>query len=264
MPICKGYCTAETYNIKKIQKKLSNEFQTKVFRNVLQLINEEEKEEIYVFHYGVVIFWNVSAHRRRELLEELNLYTTEIFEEPITDKFYYSQRSTKTCIKEDKIYISKDSEELEKLAISHGIAQSIKLEEFETTIQHIVEKTSYIPENLSKTGKIKLSRKKLSRIRGEIFLRQSRVNLNYDLLDVPEFIWEEPQLGPIYEIVASYLDIQSRIGVLNKKLEVLHNMFEIISNEENHIYASKLEWIIIILIVIEIIMFLVHDILALI
>jgi len=51
-----------------------------------------------------------------------------------------------------------DNTFLEKLAISHGIAQSIKLNFFEEKITMTIKRNQYIPEELEKTGKIRLNK----------------------------------------------------------------------------------------------------------
>ncbi|WP_417535681.1 hypothetical protein [Methylophaga sp.] len=48
----------------------------------------------------------------------------------------------------------------------------------------------------------------------------------------------------------------ARINVLNKKLESIHELLDMLANEQNHKHSSTLEWIIIILIALEIVLFL--------
>ncbi|MDH5258855.1 MAG: RMD1 family protein, partial [Gammaproteobacteria bacterium] len=51
-----------------------------------------------------------------------------------------------------------------------------------------------------------------------------------------------------------------RMEVLSKKLETIHELFNMIADELRHKHSSMLEWIIIWLIAFEIVVFLVHDI----
>ncbi len=99
-----------------------------------------------------------------------------------------------------------------------------------------------------------LSKKEISKKIGELYLAKSKINLHYDLLDTPEFFWEHSEYEAHYERISKYLDIRSRVEVLNKKLEVIQELLNMLSNEQNHKYSSFLEWIIIILIAFEIIM----------
>ena len=79
--------------------------------------------------------------------------------------------------------------------------------------------------------------------------------LNFSLLDTPQFFWDYPEVEPLYSMVSRYLDVVSRINVLNRKLETIHELLDMLANEQNHKHSSTLEWIIIILIALEIVIF---------
>jgi len=97
-------------------------------------------------------------------------------------------------------------------------------------------------------------------MRGNLFLTKSDIILNYDLLDTPEFFWEYPELESTYEMAARYLEIKPRVDVLSKKLETIHELLEMLADEQKHKHSANLEWTIIWLIAIEILFFLIHDI----
>ena len=51
------------------------------------------------------------------------------------------------------------------------------------------------------------------------------------MLDVPNFFWEsEPTLHPLYFAVREYLEIKSRIQVLNERCRVFLDLAEILSD----------------------------------
>ncbi|MFZ2170614.1 MAG: RMD1 family protein, partial [Methylococcaceae bacterium] len=132
------------------------------------------------------------------------------------------------------------------------MAQSIKLASFETNAITTIKNTSYIPKSLAENGSIKLSRHKIAKIRGQLFLTKSDIILNYDLLYTPDFFWEHPEYEAFYSITAKYLEIAPRTEVLSKKLETIHELFEMLADEQKHRHSSILEWIIIWLIAFEI------------
>ncbi len=80
------------------------------------------------------------------------------------------------------------------------------------------------------------------------------INLHQELLDTPEFFWEYPELEPIYKLTAHYLDRERRVNVLNQRLTVLKEMFDMLNDQYNHKQSAQLEWTIIWLIVIEVIL----------
>ena len=98
-------------------------------------------------------------------------------------------------IEEDEIILQNKST-LTKLAISHGIAQSVKLTIFEEAIQKTIDHTTKLPTNLANKGKISLSRKQISQKMGELFIERNFINLHAEVLDTPEFFWDHPELEP--------------------------------------------------------------------
>jgi uncharacterized Rmd1/YagE family protein len=71
-------------------------------------------------------------------------------------------------------------------------------------------------------------------------------------LDIPEYFWEHPELEPLYVSIATHLELETRVELLNRRLDVIHDLFEMLGNELNHQHSSRLEWTIILLIVIEV------------
>ena len=74
-----------------------------------------------------------------------------------------------------------------------------------------------------------------------------------------EFFWEYPELESVYQHAANYLEIRNRTQVLSTRLETVHELFEMLADEQKHKHSATLEWIIIWLIAVEILMFVVND-----
>jgi uncharacterized Rmd1/YagE family protein len=150
---------------------------------------------------------------------------------------------------------------LSKLAASHGLAQSVKLAIFEAAIQKTIQSSHHIAEDLANCGRIVLSRKEIAKKMGRLFIERNSVNLHFDVLDMPEILWEYSELEPYYKTVINYLDLPARLTILNRRLDVVKEMFDMLSNELNHQYAATLEWVIIGLIMIEVVISISRDIL---
>ena len=62
----------------------------------------------------------------------------------------------------------------------------------------------------------------------------------------------DDRFQPEYERTLKYFDVDSRINILNSRLDVLKNLNQILMDAAHNAHASVLEWIIIILIIAEI------------
>jgi uncharacterized Rmd1/YagE family protein len=258
---CTGYCTASSYDIQPLYQELQKQGSCHLFRDVIHLEVKEDKKskgDIFYFSYGVVIFWGFTQDEELQILKSIRPYEKEHSSKPEIDEFTFIYGDAMK-IDEDEIELQNKSA-LTKLAISHGIAQSVKLTIFEEMIQKTIEHTKYLPTSLAKHGKIALTRKEISQKMGEIFIERNFINLHSEILDTPEFFWNHPELEPFYRRTAHYLDITKRVELLNKRLNLVHELFEVLTSELNHQHSSRLELAIIGLIVIEVVLAVLKDI----
>lgn len=148
------------------------------------------------------------------------------------------------------------NDHLVKLSVSHALAQSTKLSVYEFRVVDVVDETRDLPEVLALTGKVDLSRKAVAQLMGRVFLQKSAVNLLSSVLDTPDFFWESDipdSLQHLYEGCCSYLEYENRVEVLNQRFGVLQEMLDMLRDHQNADHSSRLEWIVIILILVEIV-----------
>ncbi|KAJ5216254.1 uncharacterized protein N7498_002661 [Penicillium cinerascens] len=224
--------------------------------------------EMFVFSYGVVVFWNFTERQEKDLLADLAFATSSATGTPIplatmplheedfeTEEFHfeYSTEISRPRVYNDMITL-RSGDHMIKLAISHGISQSTKLCFFEEVMARQMADAKDVPRRLAMTGQLGMKREEVFRILGRLFKSRVEVNLSSNMLDVPNFFWEsEPTLYPLYIAVREYLEIKPRIQVLNERCRVFLDLAEILSDSIADNRTSHQTWIIIILIIISII-----------
>ncbi|MDO6719279.1 RMD1 family protein [Psychrosphaera sp. 1_MG-2023] len=236
----------------EIQAVSTDQPQTR-FRDAVRVVADQG--EYWLFDYGVVVFWGMDEEEIKRLVAKFVKQSESNLEK--IEEHYLFGFANEIKISKDFITLP-DNNPLSRLAVSHALAQSIKLVEFEQNAQNTIVNHSHLPETLAKSGKIALSRKHIAKIRGMLFRTKSDIILHYGLLDTPEFFWEYPEYEHIYNALAKYMDIHPRVELLSKKLETIHELFEMLADEQKHQHSSFLEWIIIILIAIEIVIYFVE------
>lgn len=258
---CTSYCTASSYEIPKLFQFLATQGSVQLFREVVHVsLKKEERiysKDVFYFAYGVVVCWGLEEEEELQALSFVKEFEKEPGYKIELDEFTYVYGNSMK-IEEDEIMLQ-NKNILTKLAISHGVAQSVKLTIFEEVIQKTIDLTKHLPIELARKGKISLSRKEISKKMGELFMERNFINLHSEILGTPEFFWDYPELEPFYRKSAHYLDVSKRIDIMNKRLAVIHELFEILSGELNHQHSSRLEWTIIVLIVIEVFLVLLKD-----
>lgn len=260
---CVSYCTAGGYDLRG----LANAFKRKGYvarltRDVLHVVNQKRMTDVFFFNYGAFVCWGFSKRQELKWVEYLREFSIDPISPIETDHFCYQFGEEVTIdthdrFKIDVITLDSDNTQI-KLAISHGLAQSVKLEAFEDTIQVTVHKNSYLPLEIARHGIVSLSRRAIFKRMGEIFMVRSSINLSSEYLDTPEFFWRNPNLEPFYIMTKKFLDIPSRVMALNQKLDVLQELLDILNSQVQHRHANLLETIIIVLIIAEIAITLLH------
>lgn len=259
---CYVYCTALSFDLKKILENFSSHKKIKKLNSVIHLEFPEENGDVFFFSYGTVACWNLSENKRKYLLQEVKSFENNPLEVHEIDIYSY-QYGEKDSFKDDFITLSDKAVEL-KEAFSHALAQSAKLSTFETTIQQTFNKTHHIPQHLAKYGTIPLSRREIRKQIGQIFIDRSSINLNLDVLDSPNFFWDHAAYEPLYLNMSNQLDLVKRTEAINQQLSVLHELFDMLGIELKDQHSHRLEWAIIYLIIIEVALLFLHDVLKLI
>jgi uncharacterized Rmd1/YagE family protein len=249
--ICTAHCTAQSYNLAEIRKNLRNDSRMLVIDDAVHFHLGPDSDVFLI--YGCMILWGVGEQEQKSF----SLFIKPFENDPVgtierEDWVYHYGDTTK--IYHDELLIDQQNIIPAKLAVSYGIAQSLKLAFFERQIDKTMEETQYLPHHMAKYGKIPLSRREMCRKIGELLVARNYVNLHSDILDIPGYFWNHQELESTYKITISHLDVKSRTEVLNKRLDIMRDLFEMLGHELEHRHSSYLEWVIISLICMEIVL----------
>lgn len=255
---CVSFCTADSYDLVGLTAFFKKKgYVTHFSKDVLHVSNAKRSQDVFFFNHGCMVSWGNKKNFESKLIEYVKPFSIAPLSQIETDHLFYHYGDKTMIDVHEKLrldIITLDTEDAKtKLAISYGLAQSIKLEAFEEAIQHAIQKNKYLPEEIASKGIISLSRRAIFKRIGEIFLARSSINLNVEYLDAPEFFWRNPNLEPNYIMTKKFLDIPSRVMALNQKLDILQELLDILNSQVQHRHSSLLESIIILLIAVEIV-----------
>jgi uncharacterized Rmd1/YagE family protein len=222
-------------------------------KNVLVLSTKDEKY-VFFFEYGVIVLWSFEDIEEKEIASIFAKNCKTLINNTITDisaerTFYYNKGENFEIINRNKITIE-SSKLAEKLSISYALSQEAILSHYENEVDDTIEETKHIPIALKDKGEINLDTKEISRYIGMIFNKRSAVNLNSGVLDTPDI--QDSELEGVYLTVRFHLEINKRIDILNKRMKLLKELYDVLNSEIKTQGKFRLEWIVVYLIVIEI------------
>ncbi|CAG0914050.1 unnamed protein product [Notodromas monacha] len=283
-----AYCTAEAYDLNGLHRLIRREGLYDSFemfeggfrdaasvnyehgcdalRITPRYLVDDERREIFFLCGGSVVFWNVTELERLTILRKLRDFEKGRYPENFVfdeaEKMSYSHSEVaKAFLQKNQIILANESspKHLDKYTFSHALALSVKLGILEATLDEFVEKIEHVHEDLRKEGLIRLSRTEVLKKLGALFALRHSVNLSSEFLDeTPDFYWDRENLEPLYQHMKDYLNIGKRAKVMNEKLSLCCDLMDILVTHLNDTHHVRLEWMIIILIVIEVVCEFIH------
>ncbi len=263
MKRCFAYSYSKSLQMRALKEYLTEKYKVTSFDVVLHIRKtgpaiSDAEGDIFIFPYGVIVTWGLTKELEIEFSKSLLPFLDEHLG-AIDDDLYTYSYDYEAKIEDDHIVLP-SKEIINKLACSYALAQSAKLGGFENTIQNIFEQAKMLPECMARKGKIHLSSKAIRKLMGRIFVERNSINLHLKLLDTPNFFWDNTELEPLYDMIIKYMAQERRVNILNQQLVVLHELLDMLTTEIHNQLSSRLEWVVIILIALEVVLTLAKDI----
>ncbi|TCK66913.1 putative Rmd1/YagE family protein [Winogradskyella wandonensis] len=243
---------AESFDIKGIKSRVTDKL---LFFDRDELFYQVKKDKYYyVLQYGVVCYFNLDNDEVNKIKSQIlntdssyKLQETEIFE---TVEVATNQPKFTTSF--DTISITDDAPEKIRL-IMLNLSQSVILDAYAKTTETLLEDTRKHTSFLEANGKLDISGKKLKRYIGKVLNIKNKISENLYIFDSPEAAWEDEVLNNLNNSLKKVFDLKERYTIINQQLSIIKENLDLFKDIMFHKESSKLEWIIIILIVIEVI-----------
>ncbi|XP_017797846.1 PREDICTED: glutathione synthetase-like [Habropoda laboriosa] len=217
-----------------------------------------EPREIFFFREGTIVMWNISEFECENILYFLKKYEQNCYMEHITQSesecmnYSYADNGKRSHIRNGNIMLTLNATNLDKYTFSNAMAQSVKLGIWEASLNNYIDSIEFVTEDLKAGRKLRMTKSEVLRKQGELFALRHSINLSSDLLDSPDFYWDMDDLERVYQETCSYFNIAKRTRVINEKLNHCVELVSILSAHLSDRHHIRLEWMIIVLIMVEV------------
>lgn len=226
--------------------------------DILSSILQKETDslqQVLVFSFGSVVF--VNHNNKSEITAFLKFIQT--FEPDLelqyVDKYMddYSLHIEEIENMEltDKYVIVAEYEFFYPELISTVLAKSVALEKIEEQLGDIHDGLEGMIDRLEK-GKLRVGNKELARTTAKIVRHEYNTLAYIMILDKPDLTWTNSTASQFYDGMMDFFELNDRYKILKSKTDILYHILEGFSNISHSIRGLFVEWIVVILIVIEV------------
>ncbi|CAN6200385.1 unnamed protein product [Urochloa humidicola] len=218
------------------------------------VIDESHCHYMVVFQYGSIVLFNVSDHEADGYLKIVEKHASGLLPEMRKDDYAVVEKPTlETWMQGGLDYIVLRDLSIDGIrTIGSVLGQSIALDYYIRQVDGMVAEFTDINRGMEKTGTFTMERKKLFQLVGKANSNLADVILKLGLFERSDIAWKNANYAQIWEYLRDEYELTQRFGNLDFKLKfVEHNirfLQEILQNRK----SDFLEWLIIILISVEI------------
>lgn len=241
---------AEQINIKRFRAEFTGEplFAT----NYEAFYGQENGKYLYVLNYGVVVFANHNEVEKSDFIRFLKNFT----ERAVTGDFKEDLMvevipGSKLKFSYTDLTITELNENVVRI-IMLNTAQSVALELYEALSDDILEGTKLFAEELERLGKMQISPKNLLKFIGRTISVKNSIIDNLYVFNSPDVVWENEYLAKLDHGLREMFDINTRFRAVDYELRVVQDNLELFTDLLQNRESTRLEWIVIGLIFIEV------------
>lgn len=204
--------------------------------------------------YGAAVLFNLEPGEKVAFLSKLSSQVNDSFTKPETEEVeVHLNVGESERVKEGKIFLHEFS--VERLQIVADIlAKSVVLSHYETSLANVFDQIEPFAASLQSDNRSKRKSRELLRQLGATLLVQHKIVGRVEIIDKPELLWESPQLENLYLRLEDEYEIRERHNALERKLELITQTAQIVLEFMQHSSSERVEWYVVILIVVEILL----------
>jgi required for meiotic nuclear division protein 1 len=245
-----AYQISEVINLKKFRNEYTS--QPLIFNSSELFYKQDENKYCYLLSYGIVVFASFSDLEKSEFLKFVKGYIEDEVEAKYDESFdLQTDPSVSVVLNYNSITVSEITDNTIRIVMLN-IGQSVALDHYEDLTLEIFKDSHEITDELEKTGTFKYSKKDLLKFIGRTINIKNSIIDNLYIFDAPEEVWENEHLERIDKGLKKTFDLKMRYQDIDYKLKIVQDNLRLFTDLLQNRESTRLEWIVIILILIEV------------
>ncbi len=214
---------------------------------------------VYLYYFGAAVFYNCPEAIIAQFYREITQITASFRSPPRSSVF--REKYSLQIAENERMAVTNDCAILQKHEnifvdiIAYTIAKSVALEQIESRVEVVFDKMEEIIARLDQ-GKLAVPDAEIAKTAATILNFKYRSISHIMILDKPDVTWDIEEADKLYSTLANLFELQQRYNQIKQKSDTLLDITEVFTGLSHAKRSARLEWIIIVLIAIEIVLFL--------
>lgn len=206
-----------------------------------------------LFRYGAVVLFNLPAAEQATFFAELRPYLEQPLDDPEREdaEIEVSPAGDERVDANGVIHLHQVTKE-RLLVVADVLAKSVTLAYDENRVARVFDRIEPVADALRTRRSSRLSREQLLNHIGDVLITQHRMVGRVEVVEKPELLWDRPELERLYLRLQEEYELPERDRALARKLDLVSDTATTALGLLQARQSLRVEWYIVILIVIEI------------
>lgn len=222
--------------------------------NLVGILPDPSGRRVHLFPFGCMVCYGLAHHEVVDLVAYLRRLEPRLQDpsEPFQDDCVLELGSSRLEIRDDHIGAPAAADWVFGI-LSIVLSKSVALEKVEFEIEHLLDEAEPVVQELAR-GRVAPSDRKISSLAGRIMSFRLDTVAYIQLLDKPDATWDNPEAEEFYGRLSQFFELQDRYDKIQAKSAVLMDLTEVVTTYAHHHRGTRLEWAVILLIVVEVVL----------
>jgi required for meiotic nuclear division protein 1 len=210
-----------------------------------------DKYQCY-FNFGVVVFMGFTEQEMGYAMKTIAPYQRAPLHNSLRDELLISfEPGTDISFDFNTVRLGQLDDRGIRIAM-FNLAQSVAIDHHHIVAENLLTEVKGFSYQLEQSGNLKIGRKNMMRFLGRALNTQNDIAENIYIFDAPDLVWDDEYLDKLHQGLGKHFDLRMRFSELEYTLRIIEDNLTVFREIYNQRESSRLEWIIIILILFEV------------
>jgi required for meiotic nuclear division protein 1 len=204
------------------------------------------------FNYGVIVFAGYTEDEMKWGIKTVVPYQKNPLATWLRDEFQFRvEDGQEISIQFNEAVFGKVDDRVIRIAMLN-LAQSVALDYYHEVSEGLLTEIKAYASQLEHTGRLKSSRRNMLKFLGKALNTQNDIAENVYIFDTPDLTWEDEYLDKLYQALMKHFDVKVRFSEIEYTLRIIEDNVTVFRDIIHQRESNVLEYIIIILILVEV------------